>query len=333
MPDLQSDNVDSKAQPEPLLAAESLPAEENTSETEVLDATDSGTCDLEKTSSNSEMFKRKSQGADSVSKGPRSRQTAASRRADGPPATGNESKSLSAAPVTKTKKIPAKNIEVKTPSDAASPRPPDHNDGGPSGATSPKSKIPVRSTSGAEVKSPVAADKTVTDASGSVVTLKSKKTPETKDVLKPVNGQRAEKSRENGEASPTKTATKTGTKHIKEKSDVGSHAVTLVNGLVDEVTVKATHPPVTKEAQKNPDSGNASSAPSSRLPVSVQARKKNQDATEAGQSDSGAASETRQSEAAPRQSADQGGSSLGETKTTDTSLTLPQSPEKGKTST
>lgn len=329
LPVLQSDNVDIKTNPEQLLTAESLHVKENASETTITDATDSGTCDLEDTSLNSEMFKRKSQGADSASKGPRTKQTVASRRADGPQAAGNESKSLSSAPVTKTKKVSVKSIEVKTPSDATSQRPPDKNDGGPSSATSPKSKIPVRSTSSGDVKPPVASDKTAADVSGSVVALKSKKTPETKDFSKPVNGQSAEKTRENREASPTKTATKTGTKHIKEKSEVVGHPVSLVNGLANdrggEVTVKTTHPPVKKDAQKNLDSSDASSTPNSRLPVSVQARKKNQDLTDAGQTDRSSAvpeAETEQAEAEQRPSAD----------VMDVSPTFPQSPKKGKAS-
>lgn len=329
MPVLQSDNVDvNKAKPKQLLTAESLPAEENTSETRVIDAIDSGTCDLENTSLNSDMFKRKSQGADSVSKGQRPKQAIASRRADSTQTAGNESKSLSSAPVTKNKNVSIKSIEGKTQSDAPSQRPPDNNDGGPSGATSLKSKIPVRSTSSPEVKSPAAPDKAVTDVPGTVVTSKSQKTPETKDCLKPVNGQSAEKSRENGEVSPTKTATKTGTKHIKEKPEVVGHPVNLVNGLVNdhvEVTVRTTHPP----AKKDLDSSNASSTPNSRLPVSVQARKKNQDVSEAGQIDSSAVPQTETQSSG----ADRADVSFGETRTTDASTTFPESPKKGKAST
>lgn len=334
MPVLQSDNVDvNEAKPEQLLTAESLPVKENTSETRIIDAADSGTCDLEDTSLNSEMFKRKSQGADSVSKGPRTKQTITSRRADGTQTTGNESKSLSSAPVTKTKKVLVKSIEVKTQSDATSQRPPDKNDGGPSTATSPKSKIPVRSTSSAEVKSPVAP---VTEVSGTVVALKSQKTPEAKDSLKPVNGQSAAKTRDTREASPTKTATKTGTKHIKEKSEVGSHPVIVVNGLVKDsakVTVKLTLPPEKKDVQKNLDSSDASSTPNSRLPVSVEARKKNHDIAEANRTDSSAVPETERSVAEQRPSADCGDTSLGETRTTDLSPTIPESSQKGKAST
>lgn len=334
MPVLQSDNVDvNEAKAEQLLTAESLPVPENTSETRITDATDSGTCDLEDTSLNSEMFKRKSQGADSVSKGPRTKQTIASRRADGTQTAGNESKSLSSAPVAKPKKSSIKSVEVKTPSDATSQRPPDRNNGRPSGATSPKSKIPVRSTSSAEVKSPVGA---VTEVSGTVVTLKSQKTPETKDFLKPVNGQSAAKARENGEASPAKAATKTGTKYTKEKSEVGSHPVNLVNGLVNdraEVTVKLTHSPEKRDARRNLECSDASSTPNSRLPVSVQARKKNHDVAEASQHDSSAGPETERREAEQRQSADRGDASLGETRTTDASPTFPESPKKGEAST
>lgn len=344
LPVLRNDSADFKEpKQEQLLTAESSHTEGSTSETRITDTTDSGTCDLEDTSLNSEMFRRKSQGADSVSNGQRTKQTTASRRADSTQPAGNESKSLSSAPVTKTKKVSVKSIEVKAPSDATSQRLPDQNDGGHSSATSPKSKIPLRSASGAEVKSPVAPDKAVAHVSGTVVTLKSQKTAESKDFLKPVNGQsadraKAEKTREIREASPTKTATKTGTKHIKEKSEVDSHPVNLVNGVVNdraEATVKTTHPAVKKDAQKNLDIGDASSTPSSRLPVSVQARKKNQEITEASRTDCSAVTETEaeRSEAAQKQSADRGEGSLGVTATKDASPKPHESPKKGKDNT
>lgn len=336
LPVLRNDSVDFKEpKQEQLLTAESLHTEGNTSETGITDTTDSGTCDLEDTSLNSEMFRRKSQGADSVSKGQRT-QTTASRRADSTQPAGNESKILSSAPVTKTKKVSVKSIEVKTPSDATSQKLPDQNDGGHSSATSPKSKIPVRSASGVEVKSPVAPDKAVAHVFGTVVPLKSQKTAESKDFLKPVNGQsadraKAEKTGEIREASPTKTATKTGTKHIKEKSEVDSHPVNLVNGVVNdraEATAK-------KDAQKNPDISDASSTPSSRLPVSVQARKKNQEITEASRTDCSTVTETEaeRSEAAQKQSADRGEGRLGVATTKDASPKPPESPKKGKANT
>lgn len=319
-----------EVKPEQLLNAESVHVEENTSETRITKATDSGTCDLEDKSLNSSMFRRKSQGSDSKSKGQRTKQTIASRQADSTQTAGNESKGLSSAPVTNTKKVSVKNVEVKIPSHETSQKPADKNDGGLSSATSPKSKIPVRSTSNAEVKSPVVPDKTVTDISGTLITLKSEKTPETPQKCKPVHVKNAEVPGENREGSPTITATK----QIKEKSEVGSHPVSLVNGLENEgaeATVKPTHPPPKKDL----DCSYASSTSNSRLPVSVQARKKNQDLTDAGRTDSSAVpdTETERSKTERGPSADRGDKSLGKTRTTDTSPTSPESTQKGKTST
>lgn len=336
LPVLRSDSVDFKEpKQESLLTAESLHTDGNTRETGITDTTDSGTCDWEDTSLNSEMFRRKSQGADPVSKGQRTKQTAAWRRADGTQPAGNESKSLSSAPVTKTKKASVKSMEVKTQSDATAQRLPDQNDGAHSSATSPKSKIPVRSASGVEVKTPAAPDRAAAHVSGTGVTLKSQKTAEGKDFLKAVNGQSAdrakeEKTREMREASPAKAASKTGTKHIKEKSEVDSHPVSLVNGVVNdraEATVKATHPAVNKDAPKNLDVSDASSTPSSRLPLSVQARKKNQEISEASRADCSAVTET---EAQP---SDRGEGRLGGTTTRDASPKPPEGPKKGEATT
>lgn len=305
-----------EVKPEQLLAAK-LHVEENTSESRITNATDFGTCDLEDKSLNSNMFKRKSQGTDSVSKGQRTKQTIAPRQADNSRTAGNESKGLSSTPVTKTKKVSGKNAEVKIPRLATSHSAADQSDGSSSSATSQKSKIPVRSTLNAEFQSPVVADKTGANISSTIVTLKS------------------EKTEENREASLTKSgATKSGAKHLKEKSEVGSRSVNLVNGLVNdhvEVTVKVTHPPSKKDSQKNLDCSEASSTSNSRLPVSVQARKKNQDPCEAGRTDSDAVPESKTERSETEQGADQRDQSPGKTKTTDASPAYPESPHKGKT--
>lgn len=332
-----------EAKPEKLLtAAESWHIEGNAKEIGIIDTTDSGTCDSESTSLTSEMFKRKSQGgvASSEWKGQRTKQTTSSRQADeaaseSSQTAGNESKTLSSVTASKTAKLQVKSIEVEKQSEASSQKLPDQNDGGPSTPTSPKSKIPVRSASAAEVKPPVAPDKAVTRVSGAVVTLKSQKGTETKKSLKAVNGQsvdeaNAEKTREIREASPTKTANKAN--HVSEKSEVGCAPVKLLNGVVNDRTaanVKATRTPVRKDAQKNLDGGDATS---SRLPVSVQARKKNQEAAEASGTDGKAAAETEaeRCEAAQKQSAAAG---LGETTPKATAPPLPASPKKGKANT
>lgn len=337
-PVLRSGSVDFKEpKQEPFLTAKSLHADGNTSETGITDTTDSGTCDWEDTSLNSEMLRRKSQGADPVSKGQRTKQTAAWRRADATQPAGNESKSLSSAPVTKTRKASVQSMDVKTPSDATAQRPPDQNHGAHSSATSPKSKIPLRSASGVEVKSPAAPDRAAAHVSGPGVALKSPKTAESKDFLKAVNGQSAdraeeERTQEMPEASPTKTASKTGTKHMKAKSEVDSGPVKLVNGVVNdraEATARATRPAVNKDAPKKLDVSSASSTPSSRLPLSAQARKKNQEISEASGAERSAVTET---EAEPPE-ADRGGGRLGETAAKDASAKPPEGPKKGEATT
>lgn len=313
LPVLQNNNVDFKeSKPEPLLTTEASHFEGDITDSRVKDKTDSRTCDLEDTSENSEMFRTKSQVSSSVSKGQKTNQTTPSRRvvkstSESSQTAANESKTPSSTPTTKAKngtakeKVSVKTTEVETPSDKSSqkindkpvplsPTAKDQNTSGPSSATGSKSKIPIRSPSGAEVRSPVAPDRAaVTHVSGTAVTLKLQKTPETKESFKQsVEEAKAEKTPARG-ASPTKTANKAGTKVVKEKSEVESHSANLVNGVgrdgVKEIA-KTTLPAnkeslaVKKDGQKHVDSS-ASSTSSSRLPVSVQTKKKSQETTEA----------------------------------------------------
>lgn len=136
-------------------------------------------------------------------------------------------------------------------------------------ATSPKSKIPKRSTSDSDVKSPVTPDKPLmSDVTSSSKMQKQTRTKESsKSPVTPTKSGRKPSFEEakggksvSGDISPTKSTYKAGTKLIKEKSDDNIDSVTLVNG-------------VEKEHKEN----NASLATKTRLPISFPTRKKNDD--------------------------------------------------------
>lgn len=367
LPVLQNNNVDFKeAKPELLLTTkESSHFEGEATDSRVKDKTDSGTSDLEDTSANSEMFRTKSQVSGSVSKGQKTNQTTPSTRvvkstSESGQTAVNESKTPSSTPTTKAKndtakeEVSVKSVEVETPSDKSSqkvndksvplsPTTKDQNTGGPSSATGSKSKIPIRSPSGAEVRSPVAPDRAaVTHVSGTAVTLKLQKTAETKEPLKQsVEEAKREKAPARG-ASPTKTANKAGTQAVKEKSEVESHSVNLVNGEVrDSVkeTAKTALPAnkdslaVKKDGQKHVDSS-ASSTSSSRLPVSVQTKKKSQETTEASGSNfkttTSSKTESDRPKAVQKQSPDQPEVTPAEKTEKKKPPTLPESPKNGK---
>ncbi|KAM8916257.1 uncharacterized protein crybg1a isoform 2-T2 [Spinachia spinachia] len=146
-------------------------------------------------------------------------------------------------------------------------------------ASSSKSKIPKRSASDADGKSPVTPDKpSVSDASLSLVTSKKQvqKLPRTKEVLKsPLPATKSsrkhsfEEKAVSGDISPTKTH-----KTINEKTHKDS--INLVNG--GEKDFEESHirpgPPTAREGLSAPKQGknrldeNVSSASKSRLPVS-----------------------------------------------------------------
>lgn len=367
LPVLQNNNVDfEEGKPEPSLKTkESSQFEGDITDSRVKDKTDSGTSDLEDPSANSEMFRTKSQVSGSVSKGQKANQTTPSRRvvkstSESSQTAVNESKTPSSTPTTKAKngtakeKVSVKSVEVETPSDKSSqkvndkpvplsPTTKDQNTSGPSSATGSKSKIPIRSPSGAEVRSPVAPDRAaVTHVSGTAVTLKLPKTAETKESLKQsVKEAKGEKAPARG-ASPTKTANKAGTKAVKEKSEVDSHSVNLVNGVVrDSVKeiAKTIHPAnkeslaVKKDGQKPVDSS-ASSTSSSRLPVSVQTKKKSQETTEASgnnfKTTTSSKTESDRPKTVQKQSPDEPEVTPAEKIEKKKPPTLPESPKNGK---
>lgn len=158
-------------------------------------------------------------------------------------------------------------------------------------ATGLKSKIPKRTTSDADVKSPVTPDKTsVVDAWGSVATSKIQKQPRAKELKSPVTISKAGKKPSfeeakgekalPGDISPTKTTHKTVIKPITEKSD-DIDSVNLVNGMEkdhEESSIKTRRPTVREsldvKKQQHLDS-KTSLASKSWLPVSSPTRKKN----------------------------------------------------------
>ncbi|KAM7376595.1 hypothetical protein PAMP_006318 [Pampus punctatissimus] len=167
----------------------------------------------------------------------------------------------------------------------------DQSTNGPLSTTSPKSKIPKRSTSDADVKSPVTPKKTpVADTSGSVTTSKIQKQLRVKETLKsPVmttKGGRKPSLEEakggkalSGDISPTKTTHKTVTNPINEKSD-DTDSVNLLNGMEkdhEESSVKTGHPTdkerVGIKKQQHLDN-NTSLASQSRLPVTSLTKKR-----------------------------------------------------------
>lgn len=166
----------------------------------------------------------------------------------------------------------------------------DQSTTGSSSATSSKSKIPKRSTSAADVKSPVTPDKpSVTDVTGS---FKLQKQPRTKESLKspvtPTKSGRKPSFEEakggksvSGDISPTKTTYKTGTKLTKEKSDDNTDSATLVNGVEKEheCSGRTGHPPIqdVNKQQQNHLENNASLASKTLLPISSPTRKTNDD--------------------------------------------------------
>ncbi|KAF1375177.1 hypothetical protein PFLUV_G00236800 [Perca fluviatilis] len=214
--------------------------------------------------------------------------------------------------VTTKAKASTESTQVGTPSDlppkrehsndktvSVLPKLKDQSTSGPSSPTGSKSKIPKRSASDADVKSPVTPDKTsVTDASGPVFTAKLQKQPKTKEALKsPVTTTKAGRKHSFEEAkggkapsggiSPTKTLHKTGTKLIKEKSDEDSDSINLFNGVEkdhEENSTKTGHPTgregldVKKQGQNRLEN-NASLTSKSRLPISSPTRKNNDEIT------------------------------------------------------
>lgn len=334
----------------------------NTPESLVKEKTYSRASDFNDTSATSEMSRAKSQVVGStpskrvVKSASEGKHTAASEAKTPPAAAGSKAKN-----VTTKDKIFIQSTEVETSNDR-SPRREHSNDktvsmlptlkdqstDGPSIGTGSKSKIPKRSRSGVDVNSTVTPDKTsVTDASGAVVSSKLQKQPRTKVSLKSPGRLAGLEEAKGGEAlsrdiSPTKTAHKVGTKHIKEKSEDDSRSINLVNGLVKshgEGSAKTAHPTdresldVRKEGQKHLES--KASLASSRLPVSFPTRKRNNDITETSGTNYKDMTSSETDSDRPKTIQEQGPEQQevtpGERSGNETPPPLPVSPKKGKT--
>ncbi|XP_027130693.1 microtubule-associated protein futsch isoform X2 [Larimichthys crocea] len=281
---------------------ENTHSETNTPEPIVKEKIDSEASDFDDTS---DMHRPKSQAVGSGVKGQGTNQATPSKRgvkstSESWHTTTSGTRSPSSAAGSRTKNVTTKDktstesTKVGSPSDLPSQREhsndktvsmlptlKDQSSGASSSVTGSKSKIPKRSTSDADVKSPVTPDKTSpTDAS--VVTSKLQKQPRTKESLKsPVTPTKAGRKpsfeeakggkARPGDISPTKTTHKTGIKHIKEKADEDSDSFNLVNSMEvdnEESSIETGHPndmesrDVKKRAQHHLENN------ASRLPVS-----------------------------------------------------------------
>ncbi|XP_034713368.1 uncharacterized protein crybg1a isoform X4 [Etheostoma cragini] len=320
-----NNNVDLKeANLEPFPTTdETTHSDTNTPEPLVKEKTDCEASDFENTSTTSDMSIAKSRAVGSGVSGPGANQSTPSKRgvkaaaAESQHSTASGAKTPSAAgSKAKTGTTKAKASTESTKVGTSSNMPPmrehskdktvsmlptlkDQSTSGPSSPTGSKSKIPKRSASDADVKSPVTPDKTpVTDASGPVFTAKWQKQPKTKEALKSlVTATKVGRKKSfeetkggkalSGDVSPTKTLHKTGTKLIKENSDEDIGSINLFNGVDkdhEENSTKTGHPigreglDVKKQGQ-NYLENNASLVSKSRLPISSPTRKKNDEIT------------------------------------------------------
>ncbi|XP_055361484.1 uncharacterized protein crybg1a isoform X2 [Betta splendens] len=157
-----------------------------------------------------------------------------------------------------------------------------------SGLSSAKSKIPKRSTSDAEVHSPVTPDKpSVTE--GAVKLQKQSKIREalkspiasTKAARKPSFEEAKGGQPASGDISPTKFTFRTETKVTKEKSELSIDSMNRLKGVGkghEERSGKTGQTPDTEVRKKQSHTEkNASSASKTQLPVSSPTRKRNDD--------------------------------------------------------
>lgn len=330
---------------------ESSPSEAITSEAIVKGKTDLEASDFDDTSAVSDMYKKKPAAAESAARGQAADQAAAQKRgvigaAESRHTTASGTKTPTSAAGNKAKNVPTKakgsteGTKVETSSDNSTQRDravvmlPALKDQtrAPSGAAGSKSKIPKRSTSDADVKSPVTPDKTsAPDTSGP----KLQKQPRTKETLKsPTTAARPGRKPSfeetkggksvSGNISPTKT--RTGTKLSKDKSDEDFESVNLLNDVENEErSGKSGHPPhgespdVKKTQQQNDVE--------SRLPVSSPTRKKvdiTHRRVSSGQMDSD------RPKTVQKTSREQKDATADESPGSETPPPLPESPKKGK---
>lgn len=325
----------------------------NTPELLVKEKTDSEASDFDDTAVPADMYKVKAQA------GVRGQGTNQSSKQGLKAAAGSGAKSPSSTPENKVKNVTTmskssregtkmgtssgipiqrEHSNEKTPS--MSPVLKDQSTTGSSSATSPKSKIPKRSTSDADVKPPVTPDKpSVTAVTGS---SKLQKQPRTKESLKsPVTTTKSgrkpsfeeakgEKS-VSGDISPTKTTYKTGTKLIKEMSDDKTDSATLLSCVEkehEECSGKTGQSPTqdVKKQQQNHLENNTTLASKTRLPISSPTRKKNDDSIPNSKKNVKVKIESDR----PKNSPEQLEGPSEERPGSETPPLLPESPKKGK---
>lgn len=317
---------------------ESSPSEAITSEAIVKGKTDLEASDFDDTSAASDMYKKKPAAAEPAARGQAADQAADQKRgaigaAESRHTTASGTKTPTSAAGNKAKNVPtkAKGSTEGTKVETLLPALKDQTRA-PSGAAGSKSKIPKRSTSDADVKSPVTPDKTsAPDTSGP----KLQKQPRTKETLKsPTTAARPGRKPSfeetkggksvSGNISPTKT--RTGTKLSKDKSDEDFESVNLLNDVENEErSGKSGHPPhgespdVKKTQQQNDVE--------SRLPVSSPTRKKvdiTHRRVSSGQMDSD------RPKTVQKTSREQKDATADESPGSETPPPLPESPKKGK---
>lgn len=317
---------------------ESSPSEAITPEAIVKGKTDLEASDFDDTSAVSDMYKKKPAAAEPAARGQAADQAADQKRgaigaAESRHTTASGTKTPTSAAGNKAKNVPtkAKGSTEGTKVETLLPALKDQTRA-PSGAAGSKSKIPKRSTSDADVKSPVTPDKTsAPDTSGP----KLQKQPRTKETLKsPTTAARPGRKPSfeetkggksvSGNISPTKT--RTGTKLSKDKSDEDFESVNLLNDVENEErSGKSGHPPhgespdVKKTQQQNDVE--------SRLPVSSPTRKKvdiTHRRVSSGQMDSD------RPKTVQKTSREQKDATADESPGSETPPPLPESPKKGK---
>ncbi|XP_063356230.1 microtubule-associated protein futsch-like isoform X2 [Pelmatolapia mariae] len=334
---------------------ESSPVEAITPEAIVKGKTDLEASDFDDTSAASDMYKKKPAAAEPAARGQAADQAAAQKRgvrgaAESRHNTASGTKTPTSAAGNKAKNVPTKakgsteGTKVETSSDNPTQRDgavvmlpalKDQSATAPSSAAGSKSKIPKRSTSDADVKSPVTPDKTsAPDTSGP----KLQKQPRTKETLKsPTTAARPGRKPSfeetkggksvSGNISPTKT--RTGTKLSKDKSDEDFESVNLLNDVENEQrSSKSGHPPhgESPDVKKTQQQNDVESSPKSRLPVSSPTRKKvdiTYKRVSSGQMDSD------RPKTVQKTSPEQKDATADESPGSETPPPLPESPKKG----
>ncbi|XP_047466880.1 beta/gamma crystallin domain-containing protein 1-like isoform X2 [Mugil cephalus] len=268
----------------------------------VKEKTDSEVSDLDDTSASSDMYKTKLQPAESGLRGQGTNRVTLSNRGvkvapESRHTTTSGTKTPSSAAGSKAKNVTtkAKSFTQATKLETSSDNPSQtvsvlpalkyQRASSPTSATGSKSKIPKRSTSDSDVKTPVTPDKI------SIPGAKLQKQPRTKESLKSpttstksVRKLNSEETRGgksvSGSVASTRTTIKSVTKLIKEKTDEDTESVNLVNGVEkehNERSMKAGQQPdreiLDVKKQRQNDVENNSST--SRLPISSPTRKSN----------------------------------------------------------